>query len=325
VLEPVQGDISPADFPETDSRRRRRRRPRSKGSGDGATAAPDADVPPEEPQAETTNEAETQPSGRRRRTRSRRPVAEASETATAELEPVPAAPEPAPRRQPGGAQGRDVERMFSMLESLVARQNVILESFAQRQIQAVRSIERSVLALGEKAGLDFTAASPGGAMPRVGVFVDVPNIIYAAERLGISINFGKLLGRLTRGRALVRASAYAPISDDPQARLEQQKFVQPFVNYGYRIVTKPFKRFADGSIKGNFDVELAMDVLTMSDRLDVVSLVSGDGDFRRLCEIVASKGVRVEVVAFGTSTAGELRAIADDYVDLAEHLEDLAD
>src|SRR6202035_5548828 len=105
--------------------------------------------------------------------------------------------------------------------------------------------------------------------------------------------------------------------------LEMQKFVQPFVGHGYRIITKPLKRFADGSMKGNFDVELAMDVLTMADRLDVVCLVSGDGDFRRLVEMVASKGVRVEVIAFSASTSSELRAASDEYIDLGLHLREI--
>jgi uncharacterized LabA/DUF88 family protein len=162
-----------------------------------------------------------------------------------------------------------------------------------------------------------------GERPRLGIFVDVPNIMYAAERLRAKLDFGKVLRFITNGRELVRASAYAPISDDPQERLESQKFVEPFVDHGYRIVTKPLKRYADGSIKANFDVELAIDVMTMSDRLDIVALVSGDGDFRRLVELVESKGVRVEVVAFGQSTAAELRAVADTYVDLSEHLKEL--
>jgi len=101
-------------------------------------------------------------------------------------------------------------------------------------------------------------------------------------------------------------------------RYEAQRFVQPVLNNGYKIVTKPWKRFADGSMKANFDIELAVDILTMSDRLDIVILMSGDGDFRRVCELVESKGVRVEVVAFAASTAMELRSVADQYIDLGQ-------
>ncbi|MGI8553231.1 MAG: NYN domain-containing protein, partial [Dehalococcoidia bacterium] len=204
---------------------------------------------------------------------------------------------------------------------LVARQNVVLDMLLNR-ISSFATIERALTAI-ERRLSSQGFGSAGAAAPRVGIFVDVPNIIYAAERIGVTIDFGKLLHWLTRGRELVRASAYAPISDDPQQRLETQKFVQPFVRGGYRIVTKPLKRFADGTMKGNFDVELAMDILTMSDRLDVVSLVSGDGDFSHLVELVGSKGVRVEVVAFGASTSADLRAICDDYIELSTLLNEL--
>lgn len=185
-------------------------------------------------------------------------------------------------------------------------------------------MHRSMASL--EARLSSTIRRPGQSglpLPRVGIFVDVPNVVYTAERRRVVIDFGRMLEFLSRDRELVRASAYAPISDDPMVPLASQKFVQPFVDHGYRIVTKPLKRFADGSIKANFDVELAIDVLTMSDRLDVVSLVSGDGDFRRLVELVASKGVRVEVVSFAESTSAELRAVADDYIDIGAHLGEL--
>jgi uncharacterized LabA/DUF88 family protein len=229
-------------------------------------------------------------------------------------------PEPTPLHRPRPEPSRAAPAL-SPLEALVARQNVILDQLIQRQMATSKSLEQTLTAIERRlSGTDLSRVS---AMPRLAVFVDVPNIMYAAERYSVQVDFGKLLEYVSRGRTLIRASAYAPISDDPSLRLELQRFVQPFVSHGYRIVTKPLKRFADGSIKANFDVELAMDILTMSDRLDIVSLVSGDGDFRRLVEIVASKGVRVEVVAFAQSTAAELKAIADSYIDLTLHLRDL--
>ena len=121
---------------------------------------------------------------------------------------------------------------------------------------------------------------------------------------------------------LVRASAYAPISDDPQAKLESQRFAHHFLGHPYRLITKPLKRFADGSMKANFDIELAVDILTMSDRLDVVVLLSGDGDFRRVVELIASRGVRVEVVAFSETASSELKNVADLYIDIGAHLDD---
>ncbi|MEZ4501548.1 MAG: NYN domain-containing protein [Dehalococcoidia bacterium] len=158
---------------------------------------------------------------------------------------------------------------------------------------------------------------------RLGVFVDVPNLIYGAERSDEPIHMGKLLDMLSEGRELIRATAYSPVSDDPGEPVERQKFVAPFVPFEYRIVTKPLKRFADGSIKGNFDVEMAVDMVTMAERLDVICIVSGDADFARVVEVIQSRGVRVEVAAFANSTSAEMRAIADHYLELGTVVRDL--
>ena len=196
----------------------------------------------------------------------------------------------------------------------------LLTEVMERQLEMLKSVQGSLSAIENRLAV---GAAFGAERPRLGIFVDVPNVMYAAERQKVKLDYAKLLDFLTQGRELVRASAYAPISDDPGQRFDTQRFVQPFANLGYRLVTKPHKRYADGSMKANFDVELAIDVVAMSDRLDVVSLVSGDGDFRRLVELVASKGVRVEVIAFSQSTAQELRAVADRYIDLNDYLADL--
>ena len=244
----------------------------------------------------------------RRGTRGGRGRRSATKTAAPKEEEKKPAPPPPPA--PNGAQG---------IEALLAHQQAVLEQMTERQLTALKGIQGSLSAIESRL-------ATGGRVteqPRIGVFVDVPNVMYAADRLKVSIDFAKLLHFLTRDRDLVRASAYAPISDDPTQRLETQRFVQPFVGLGYRIVTKPLKRYADGSMKANFDVELAIDILTMAERLDVVSLVSGDGDFRRLVELIASRGVRVEVIAFGQSMAAELRAVADQAIDLSEHLDEL--
>jgi uncharacterized LabA/DUF88 family protein len=218
-------------------------------------------------------------------------------------------PEPA-----RGARGNDTGR-GTTVESLIARQNVLFEEFSNQQNQALREVQRSINGM---RGGGIGGYSP--ILPKVGVFLDVPNLIYAAEQMGVRVHFGKLLEFLTNGRQLVRATAYAPITDDPATRFESQRFVAPVINQGYKVVTKPWKRFADGAMKANFDIELAVDILTMSDRLDIVVLLSGDSDFKRVLELVESKGVRVEVVAFSASTAAELRAVADAYIDLGSIL-----
>jgi uncharacterized LabA/DUF88 family protein len=191
-----------------------------------------------------------------------------------------------------------------------------VEQFMEQQLAVLKGLQGSLSAI--EARLTTMIQPEPAERARVGVFVDVPNIMYAAERVRTTLDYEKMLAYLVRGRHLVRASAYAPISDDPQEPIATQKFVQPFMGHGYSLITKPLKRYGDGTIKANFDVELAIDILIVSDRLDVVILVSGDGDFRRLVELVASKGVRVEVAAFGDSTAAELRTAADHYTDLKD-------
>jgi uncharacterized LabA/DUF88 family protein len=203
------------------------------------------------------------------------------------------------------------------LEAVVEHQAAVLESFARDVTATLHELQASIASLKSQV-----RAEGAGVQQRVGIFVDVPNVIYAAERRNVNIDFGRVLEYFTRGRQLVRASAYAPISDDPSAKLESQRFVHHFVGHPYRIITKPLKRFADGSMKANFDIELAIDILTMSDRLDVVVLMSGDGDFRRLVEMISSRGVRVEVVAFSETAASELKSAADLYVDIGAHLDD---
>lgn len=291
-----------AKTPESAKRPARRRRSTSSASRSKATEK----APSEKKEPSATTKPSTSRSRRGRRGGAGR------RTASAAAEAKAAGAEAGPTASPASGSGTP--------EALLTKQGAALEQFAENQASAMKGLQGSLSAIENRlAGLGRPA--PEG--PRVGIFVDVPNVMYAAERQRVTLDFAKVLDFILGDRELVRASAYAPISDDPREKLDAQKFVHPFVGLGYRIVTKPLKRYADGSMKANFDVELAIDVLTMSDRLDIVTLVSGDGDFRRLVELVASKGVRVEVVAFGESTAAELRAVADKYTDLNDHLAEL--
>ena len=245
-------------------------------------------------------------------------------------EPAPnsstgSAPKPAQRRS-GRRPAQDskptdpTEQMLALLErqtALLEQQRSTIEQLAESQMLLTETL------LGRRGDADAPARIE--VLPRLAIFVDVPNILYGAESSGVRLNWGKVADFLSHGRTLVRAIAYAPISDDPTARTENERFVVPFLDHGYRIATKPLKRFSGGSVKANFDVELAIDVLTMSDRVDVIVLVSGDGDFRRLVEIVGARGVRVEVMAFGKSTSADLRQVADRYIDIASHADRLRD
>jgi len=251
------------------------------------------------------------PAKRRRGTRGGRGRKKNGHEATEPLPPTAiAVPAPTPVREK--------RRAAPTLEEAIEHQAAAIEALTRELSATLKSVQTQISDIERRIEQQPETA----ISPRVGIFVDVPNVIYAAERRGVALDFGKVLAYFTRGRELVRATAYAPISDDPSAKLESQRFAHHFIGHAYRLVTKPLKRFADGSMKANFDIELAVDILTMSDRLDVVVLMSGDGDFRRVVELVASRGVRVEVAAFSETAAMELKSVADLYIDLADHIKE---
>ena len=300
-----------------------RSRSRRSSSGRGratAAASDDGATGVEEKPAAPAEAAPTPAAPRRRRASARgnrggaKAAAEKPEPAEPKAQPKRASRTPAPAPEPS-----DLGALVARQSALIERQNALLTGITEAQEKQVELLERVV---GLVAGPN--APDRGGpaleVKPRLAIFVDVPNILYAAERSGVTLDWGKVSRFLSRGRTLVRAIAYSPVSDDPATRRENERFVVPFIEHGFRIVTKPLKRFTGGGVKANFDVELAIDILTMADRMDVIALVSGDGDFRRLVEIVGSRGVRVEVVAFGQSTSTELREVSDRYVDMAAYV-----
>lgn len=242
---------------------------------------------------------------RARRTRAAQPIAAAVEpSATTEAGEAPEAP--VARRQPKKkAVSEGTETAVLDLAGLVK----VVEAQGRQIEQLLRATE-------EAARKGSGSSATAGPAARVGVFVDSANVELAFDRLRARADWKKVLNLLVDGRTLVRATAYSPVHDDPGVSIETQRFAEPFLGKGFKVVTKPLKRFADGSIKANVDIEMALDIMEMLDRLDVVCLVSGDGDFQRLVEVVQGKGVRVEVIAVGSSIASELRHAADRYIDL---------
>lgn len=160
---------------------------------------------------------------------------------------------------------------------------------------------------------------------RIALFIDGSNLYATARALGFDIDYKSLLGMFQKQAVMVRAFYYTALLDD-----QEYSPIRPLVDWldynGYTIVTKPTKEFTDATgrrkIKGNMDIELAIDVMEMSDRLDHIVLFSGDGDFRRLVEAVQRKGVRVTVISTIKSSppmiADELRRQADSFVELTE-------
>ncbi len=160
----------------------------------------------------------------------------------------------------------------------------------------------------------FTIAMP--STERVGVFVDVANLLYSARSMRISVDFGELLRFLKADRKLIRAQAYCPTSPEPYA---DQQFLQAVKGLGYRITTKDYKTFSSGAKKADLDLDLCMDIVRMVDSqsVDTIVLVSGDSDFLPLLEYCSDKGVRVEVAAFDESTAAILRQSCDVFINLS--------
>lgn len=162
-------------------------------------------------------------------------------------------------------------------------------------------------------------------MERVGLFVDGANLYHTSRALGFEIDFAAMLEYFRGGTYLVRAFYYTALVET-----EDYSPLRPLTDWlaynGWQVVTKPAKQQADPAgrmrIKGNMDVELAVDMLELSPQLDHVVLFSGDGDFRRLVEAVQRMGVRVTVVSTVRSQppmiADELRRQADTFLDLEE-------
>ncbi len=158
---------------------------------------------------------------------------------------------------------------------------------------------------------------------KIALFIDGSNLYATARALGFDIDYKRLYDLFAKECRLVRAFYYT-------ALLEEQEYspIRPLVDWldynGYTMVTKPTKEFTDSlgrrKVKGNMDIELAIDMMEMADRLDHIVLFSGDGDFRRLVEAVQRKGVRVTVVSSIRSQppmiADELRRQADNFLDL---------
>ena len=157
------------------------------------------------------------------------------------------------------------------------------------------------------------------------MFIDGANLYAAARALGFDIDYKRLRDAFAAEGRLVRAFYYTALVED-----QEYSPIRPLVDWldynGYTMVTKPTKEFTDASgrrkIKGNMDIELAIDVMEMAERVDHILLFSGDGDFRRLVEAVQRKGVRVSVISTVRSqppmVADELRRQADNFIELQD-------
>ncbi|MBU0597742.1 NYN domain-containing protein [Patescibacteria group bacterium] len=151
---------------------------------------------------------------------------------------------------------------------------------------------------------------------RVGVFIDVQNLYYSAKNLYKSkVNFAEVLKTAVSGRQLIRAIAYVIKAQN----LDEQKFFEALDKQGFEVKMKDLQVFYGGHKKGDWDVGVAIDVIRMSSKFDVVVLATGDGDFIPLLEYLQNHGQYVEVIAFGESASSILKERADDFIDLSQN------
>lgn len=158
---------------------------------------------------------------------------------------------------------------------------------------------------------------------RIALFIDGSNLYAAARSLGFDVDYKRLLDLFSSRGYLVRAFYYTALIEN-----EEYSPIRPLIDWldynGFTMVTKPTKEFTDSTgrrkIKGNMDIELAVDVMEMAENVDHIVIISGDGDFRRLVEAVQRRGVRVSIVSsIRTSppmVADELRRQADQFIEL---------
>jgi uncharacterized LabA/DUF88 family protein len=166
---------------------------------------------------------------------------------------------------------------------------------------------------------------------RTALFIDGANLYATARALGFDVDYKRLYNYFDSRCKLIRAFYYTALIED-----QEYSPIRPLIDWldynGYTMVTKPTKEFTDSAgrrkIKGNMDIELAVDMMEMAQRLDHVVLFSGDGDFRSLVDSVQRKAVRVTVISSIRSQppmiADELRRQADTFLDLTDLEQDVA-
>ena len=151
---------------------------------------------------------------------------------------------------------------------------------------------------------------------RVGILVDASNMYHSAKNLyNRRVNFKEILSKAVAGRKLIRATAYAIRTENQ----EEQPFIEALIQQGFEVKMKDLQVFFGGAKKGDWDVGIAIDAVRLADKLDVIVIVSGDGDYLPLVSYLQNnKGCLVEVMAFGKTTSSKLVEESDDFIDLGK-------
>ena len=148
---------------------------------------------------------------------------------------------------------------------------------------------------------------------RVGVLIDVQNLYHSAKNLyNARVNFREILKLAVSERNLIRAFAYVVRTKTG----EEKAFFEALTKLGIETRVRDLQEFYGGQKKADWDVGIVIDAIKIAPSVDALVLASGDGDFISLVEYLKNQGKRVEVIAFGRSSSGRLKEIADEFVDL---------
>ncbi len=198
----------------------------------------------------------------------------------------------------------EVKALQQQVQELQNTLNAFLEALKRRGIEGLVRAARAT----RERSLD-------PQQNRLGIYVDVQNLYYAAKDLGGKIDYRKLRDWIVAGRTLVRANAYTIINPSIPG---QEKFLRALENYGFFLRTKVIKIYFDGNHKGNWDLGMAVDMIEDAPHLDIVAIVTGDSDFAPVVRLLKRLGVTVEVYSFLHTLSQELREAADRFFPLSE-------
>jgi|AntAceMinimDraft_17_1070374.scaffolds.fasta_scaffold09207_5 uncharacterized LabA/DUF88 family protein len=176
----------------------------------------------------------------------------------------------------------------------------------------IEGMEEQIIRLKEADKLPTTRRSPSGDRERIGIYLDSRNVYYTVRNTfdGGRVDIKELITRISRGRKVVRAIAYVVQADFDDKRA----YFNMLGHNGFQVKRRDLKIRRDGSMKGDWDMGMALDLMRHYDHLDTIALVSGDGDFRDLAAYLKSQGVKIEVYGVDSCTALDLKQVADLFV-----------
>ncbi|MCK5689332.1 NYN domain-containing protein [Myxococcota bacterium] len=223
-------------------------------------------------------------------------------------------------------ENRSLKKQSAYEESLVSENTRLLGAISRLKQESgsllPRAMEQGVSSASPIAPPPTRSRSHKTAAlkkPRVGLFVDVANIAGAARRLYKSdLEYDSLISQAGAGRQLSLARAYV-IRKESGGKYE--RFASIMREFGYKVLAKQPKVFDDGTTKADWDVALVVDIMALCEKLDIIVLASGDGDFLPLVGALKAKGKRVELYAFKARASRELIDAVDVFVDLAESVQ----